>query len=151
VYQEDVGRVLAFGGSRVLDPACTTLNEVVDRMPESGLGVHAAAALARVTASPGLVLEQIDGRPQLEVREARPQEAEPLLAVAYDNLDAAANTVGHVRLTELVSRAATGLAASGEQRHGSELAARLANTLENRGVLPRVVSEVREVAETLSE
>jgi hypothetical protein len=151
VYQEEVGRVLAFGGSRVLDPACATLHEVVDRMPDSGLAVHAAAALARVTASPGLVLDQIDGRPHLVVREARPQEAEPLLAVAYDDLNAAANTVGHVRLTEMVSRAATGLAESGDQQYGADLAERLANTLEDRGVLPRVVAEVREVAQTLAE
>lgn len=147
VFDSKVGRVLAFGGSRVLGDACDDLQEVVEALPGSQIAKHAAAALGRVTATAGLVLAQAsDGTPEFVTDDANPQEARPLLAIAYDDLDAAADTFGHIRLTEQVTRTAKALAAEGEQERGHDLAANLAQVLENRGVLPSVVAEVRETA-----
>lgn len=152
VFDSEVGRVLAFGGSRVLGQACDDLREVVERVPDSQIAKHAAAALGRVTATEGLVLTQAsDGTPEFVTDNANPQAAEPLLAIAYDDLDAAADTFGHIRLTEQVSRTAKALAAEGERERGHDLAADLAQVLEQRGVLLSVVSKVRETAQSTAD
>ncbi|TDO30999.1 hypothetical protein EV643_13423 [Kribbella sp. VKM Ac-2527] len=151
IFEDEVGRVLAYDGSRVLERACATLREVVDRTPESRIAKHAAAALGRVAATSGLVLEEGDGTPQLVTRPARPEEAAPLLDTAYGDLDTAADTFGHIRLTEEVTRTAQALAKEGNRSRGAEMTGSLAQVLDGRGVLPRVVAEVRGVAHTLSE
>lgn len=151
LLDEEVGRTLAFGGSRVLDQARITLENVVDRMPDSRIGMHAAAALGAVAAKPGLVLEEVNGAIRLEIEQARPAQAEPLLDVAYQDLDTAADTFGHIRLTEQVTGATVALAEEGDEQYATELTERLADTLEHRGVLPEVVSDVRGMAQTMSE
>lgn len=150
LYDEEVGRTLAFGGSRVLDQARTTLENVVDRMPDSRIGMHAAAALGAVAAKPGLVLEEVDGTIRLNIEQARPEQAEPLLDVAYQDLETAADTFGHIRLTEQVTGATVALAEEGDEQYATELTERLADTLEHRGVLAEVVSDVRGMAQTMS-
>ncbi len=150
LFDDEAGRTLAFGGTRVLHKATDTLREVIERMPESQLAKHAAACLSAVAVTPGLVLNEVDGRVRLQTEPARPEVARPLLGVAFGDLDTAAETFGHIRLTEQVEGAATALAREGEQQQGAKLAEDLADTLQSRGVLPRVVAGVRDTARTIA-
>jgi hypothetical protein len=146
LFTERVGRVLAFGGSRVLPDANALLHEVVDRLPDRMVAVHAAAALARVAVVPGRVLEGAGPDRRFVLAGTAPEAAAPMIAVAYGDLDAAAATLGHIRLTEQVQRTARGLAAAGDPTQGARLVASLADTLEARRVLPGVVAAVRATA-----
>jgi hypothetical protein len=143
VFTERVARVLAFGGSRVLADANAVLHEVVDRLPDRMVTIHAAAALARVAAVPGRVLEGAGSERRFVVVGASPAVAAPLIATAYGDLNAAAATLGHIRVTEQVERTARGLAGAGDPTQGARLVASLADTLEARRVLPGVVAAVR--------
>src|SRR5262249_27943766 len=149
LFTPAVGRVLAFGGSRVLTDANAVLQEVVGRLPDRKVAVHAAAALAEVAAVPGRVLAGEGADRQFTVTEGSPEQAAPLVAAAYGDLDAAAATLGHIRVTEQVQQTAQALAAAGDPGRGVQLAASLADTLEARGVLPTVVGEVRATAASL--
>lgn len=153
VLTEEVGRVLAFGGSRggspELDRANAVLAEVVARMPSTPLGVHAAAALGSVAAAPGRVLVGTGPDRRFEVVDADPAAARELLATAYADLPRAADTLGHLRLTRQALANAEALAAVGAPAEGARIAGDLANTLRSRGVRPAVVSHVEAVADSL--
>ncbi|MBC2901805.1 hypothetical protein [Streptomyces cupreus] len=159
VYTDEVGRVLAFGGSRgrtpALDHAGDILREVMERLPDSALAVHAAAALSRTATVPGRIL--VEDPEQPGNREFRavvpdPERALPLIEKAYGNLGAAADTLGHIGLTQQVEQVAVALAAGGEgvTQEAVRLTTDLADTLDARDVLPAVVESVRTTAAELS-
>ncbi|MEU6380542.1 hypothetical protein [Streptomyces sp. NPDC046909] len=158
VYSDEVGRVLAFGGSRghtpALDRANDVLREAVERLPDSALAVHAAAALGRTAAVPGQILVQNPDDPRVKEFSTvvpDPADALPLLRKAYGDPDAAADTLGHIRLTQQVEQVAVALAATGDRpaQEAARLTNALADTLDARNVLPSVVRSVRATAESL--
>ena len=151
VLTDEVGRVLAFGGSRVLGRANAVLRDVVERLPDSALAVHAASALGYVEAVPGRVLVEHDPEhKEIGVTESRPDRALAMLATAYADLGRAADTLGHIRVTETVEQTARALAETDARPAAAQLAASLAGTLGQRGVLPSVVRRVQETAAALS-
>ncbi|MEY9963007.1 hypothetical protein ABIA33_001033 [Streptacidiphilus sp. MAP12-16] len=150
VCVEQVGRVLALGGSRVLDEANEVLRRVVDRIPESALAKHAAAALAYAACVPGKVLEGTQDKQHLSVPPTDPQAARPMLDLAFGDLDAAFETFGPVRLSRDVRRVAEALGAQGEQRRASEMTDKLVRCLEQREVKPSAVEQVREAQRRLA-
>jgi len=149
IFTDEVGRVLAFGGSRSLDAANDTLRETMERLPARRVAIHAAAALAAVAATSGRVLTEGADR-HFDLVEAVPKDALPLVGDAYGDPDAAAETLGHIRMAEQVEQVATGLAETGERRAAGELTSRVAATLEDRKVLPSVVRRMRGRGEELS-
>ncbi|MFJ7345795.1 hypothetical protein ACIQU3_36630 [Streptomyces sp. NPDC101110] len=152
VYTDGVGRVLAFGGSRghapSLDRAIDVLHDVVERVPDSALAIHAAAALGRTAATPGRVLLQDphDSRPKefMAVEPNLPQ-ALAFLKKAYGTPDTAANTLGHIALAQQIHQTALVLAQADEvpAETARELATGVADNLQARGVLASVVETVR--------
>ncbi|WP_336211359.1 hypothetical protein [Nonomuraea sp. LPB2021202275-12-8] len=151
MFTDEVGRVLAFGGSRVMDGAMDALREVTERQPDLAVARHAAACVARVTAVPGRVLEGQGEDRRFAVTNPQPDVAERMLTMAYDDMNAAAETFGHIRLTEEVTRVARTLTRRGDERLGGRLADTLADTLEQRAVLGSVVSAVRETVSRAKE
>jgi len=151
VFTDEVGRVLAFGGSRVLNEANNTLKEAMERLSQRPIATHAAAALGNIAATPGRVLvDRTDADRRFELAQPAPKDAETMIERAYGDLNAAADTLGHIRLTEQVERVATGLAEAGQRREAAGLTDRLAATLADRAVLPSVVQRVREHSEKLT-
>ncbi len=150
VLTEEVGRVLAFGGSRggsaELDRANAVLAEVVARVPATPIGRHAAAALGSMAATPG----RVPAGDRFELAEPDPAAARALLATAYADLPKAADTLGHIRLTRQAVVNAEALAATGARDEGARLAGAVAGTLRSRGVRRTVVAAVEAVAESLS-
>ncbi|WP_049564554.1 hypothetical protein [Nonomuraea sp. SBT364] len=143
LFTDKVGRVLAFGGSRVLDQEMDVLREVAESQPERAVTRYAAACVARVAAVPGRVLEAVGDERRFAVRSPQPDVAERMLSLAYGDMNAAAETMGHIHLAQEVTRVTKALVQQGDDRQGSRLADTLADTLEQRAVLGSVVSAVR--------
>jgi hypothetical protein len=144
VLTDEVGRVLALGGSRVMDHANGVLKEVVERIPEEPVATHAATCLLRAAAVPGKVLDH--GRIRQGVLDL---ETGPLAERAYGDYDAAAETLGHIRLTDSVKRVATAGREREEGVPGTDLLTTLVRTLKRRGVKPSVIKEVRDLTDRL--
>ncbi|MEU6393636.1 hypothetical protein [Streptomyces sp. NPDC046939] len=147
VYTEEVGRVLALGGSRggapSMDHANDVLHEVVERLPDSALAIHAAASLGQMATLPGRVLtENAHGERSFHLTDSRPDAAVPLLGKAYADPRRAAVTLGHIGVTRNVEQVAPVLGRLGERTMAADLASNLADTLRERGVLPSVVAAV---------
>jgi hypothetical protein len=158
VYTDEVGRVLAFGGSRgntpALDHANDILRETVARLPDSALAIHAAAALSCTATVPGQILFEDPEDPHIkEFRTVAPdpEQALPLIEKAYGDPGAAADTLGHIGLTQQVEQVAIALAATGERttQEAVRLTNAVADTLDARNVLPSVVSSVRAASDSL--
>ncbi|NRQ32845.1 hypothetical protein HII36_13485 [Nonomuraea sp. NN258] len=147
LFTDEVGRVLTFGGSRVLTGAMDTLREIAEGQQERAVAKYAAACVARISAVPGRVLEVTDGERRFTVTRAQPDVAERMVSIAYGDMNTAAETLGHIRLTQEVTRVARALVRQGDERRGASLADGLAHTLEQRAVLGSVVAEVRQTVE----
>ncbi|MFF3843717.1 hypothetical protein [Streptomyces sp. NPDC002328] len=145
VLTDEVGRVLALGGSRVMDRANKVLEEVVDRIPEEAVATHAASCLMTASAVPGKVLREGQIR-----QDSLGLETGRLAERAYGDLDAAAETLGHIRLTRAVEQVAGARHDREEGAPAARLLTDLARTLERRGVKPSVVQEVRELGRRLA-
>lgn len=148
MFTDEVGRVLAFGGSRgntpALDHANDVLRETVARLPDSALAVHAAAALSCTATVPGQILFEDPEDPHIkEFRTVAPdpEQALPLIEKAYGDPGAAADTLGHIGLTQQVEQVAIALAATGDRttQEAVRLTNAVADTLDARNVLPSVV------------
>lgn len=158
VFTDEVGRVLAFGGSRgntpALDHANDVLRETMARLPDSALAVHAAAALSCTATVPGQILFEDPEDPHIkEFRTVAPdpEQALPLIEKAYGDPGAAADTLGHIGLTQQVEQVAIALAATGDRttQEAVRLTNAVADTLDARNVLPSVVSSVRAASDSL--
>ena len=145
VFTQDVAHTLAFGGSRVLDAANSTLREVAEQLPGSQAAVHATAVLGTPMASDGkvLVMDQ-DGRERVAVIPSSPSEAQQLLSAALGDINRAADTLGHIGVTEQTRQLAAVLDTEGDTTASAALLDRTADALEQRGVLPGVISALRQ-------
>ncbi|MEE1837105.1 hypothetical protein [Streptomyces sp. SP17KL33] len=143
VFTDTVGRVLALGGSRVLDDANDVLREVTERIPDTAVAKHSAACLATAAAVPGKVLTTRDGAVSVVAAGTDAEAGGQLAEQAYGDLGAAANTFGHIRLTNDVTRAAAGLDELGRRDSATHLLDGLVHTLEERQVKPEVVRKVQ--------
>ncbi|MDF3144739.1 MULTISPECIES: hypothetical protein [unclassified Streptomyces] len=152
VCTDAVGRVLALGGSRVLHGANDVMREVVERIPDEAVAKHAAACLALAETVPGKVMQGGgDGRsPRLEVTTADLESGRQRAEQAYGDLNAAAETFGHIRLARNIEHIARSLDQQGKGETATQLVSGLAQTLESRRVKPGVVQRARKLEQQLS-
>ncbi|WP_326573134.1 hypothetical protein OG889_00190 [Streptomyces sp. NBC_00481] len=152
VCTDAVGRVLALGGSRVLHAANDVLREVVDRIPGEAVAKHAAACLALAETVPGKVMRGGgDGSgPRLELTTADTESGRQRAEQAYGDLNAAAETFGHIRLARDIEHLARSLDQQGKSEPATRLVSGLARTLENRRVKPSVVKRARKLEQQLA-
>jgi hypothetical protein len=154
VFTDQVGRVLAFDGSSVLEPANDVLREVTGKLPERRVAVHARIALGNAVAgrrkrlevggglSPAQSLSSLDAR-IVETR-ADPAEARKQLApVLSGEAQLSAETLGHIDYHEYVDRFAEYLAQEGDARTAAEVMDGLIETLEKRGVRANVLEPIK--------
>ena len=144
VFTKEVAHTLAFGGSRVLTGANETLQQVADQLPESRAAVHANSVLGAPMMSDGKVLvTDDDGNEAAEVVAASPEEGRELLAAALGDFDRAADSLGHIAVTEQTKRYAKALDDAGDTAAKEALLNSSADALARRGVLPGVVEALR--------
>lgn len=162
-FTEDVGRALAFSGTVALTHANETLRETVERLPESRASIHAAIALAQPLArnfktltipeTDVLMTSVADADGSVAVQRADSDEALDLLntTTGGGSGDEAAETLGHIGYRREVEGFADSLSQTGDPAAAAALQSDLAKALSNRGVLPRVVKEVEDKADTFAQ
>ncbi|MCU1690960.1 MAG: uncharacterized protein JWM64_51 [Frankiales bacterium] len=144
VLEQDVRRVLAFHGSRVLDDANDTLRDVVEQMPGTAAATQAAFALIKPLATPALVLQA----PTTDSTDLRivsePADADGVARlVRLVSEPATAQTLGHVGLHEQVGGVVTRLAEDGHAPAAADLQGALIAALEPRDVKGSVLERMR--------
>jgi len=155
VFSDEVGRVLAFDGSHVLDQANDVLQEAAGKLADRRLAYHALVALAKPLARNAkvLVLPGKDGPAEVEsaaeaggkikVAKAKPDEARKQLnAALMKKEDVAAETLGHIEYREYVDHFSDWLAASGDAGAAARAQAALYATLKARKVADWVLKAI---------
>jgi hypothetical protein len=150
-FTEDVGRVLTFGGSKVLHGGNDALREVAERMAGHPAAQHARVALGRpyATEYKRLVVDLAapasagPAAAKIVVEQPDAEQAEnDLGAVLLGAPQAAAETLGHIAYKQEVDRYADDLARRGQTQEAVRALGTLRQTLEVRGVLTSVVASV---------
>ena len=151
IVSEDVGRILAFGGSRVFRAGNDVLAETIERLPERRIALHAAMALGNAAAKDYKCLEQDRNDPnklKIEIEPGQPDAAAALLTQALtDRPDAAAESLGHIAYRRSTEQLTSWLAEKGDEAAAATCQGVLYKTLANRQVrgrpvLPEVLKEV---------
>ncbi len=151
-FSDEVGRTLAFNGSRFFDGANDTLREVVEKMPERRVATHARVALATpLTRSYKLLVAETPDTPDDEVDKrftllkAEPDEAlEHLTEALVEHPDQAAETLGHIAYRDRVEALGSFLAGEGEAAEAASALQAGAKALDGRHVLDRVVADLKD-------
>ena len=155
-FSEDVGRTLAFDGTRYLDKANETLHEVVEQMPERRVATHARVALGRplarrykllVAEEPDAPADEIDKR--FKLLKAEPDEArETLTKALVDDAQAAADTLGHIEYRAQIETLGVFLDEEGDADTAATSLTKAAKVLKDRKVLDRVVKNLEKQSKT---
>lgn len=150
LFAHDVGRVLAFDGTRELNAANDTLREAVARYPKHAVATHARVALAMPLRKAGKVLGGKANALKLAAAPGQPDKVRKLLDEALlTRQDDAAATLGHVEYRHYAEAFATWLAHEGEAKQARDAMAQVCTTMEKRKVKPAVLAEMRAFAGNL--
>jgi hypothetical protein len=152
-FSDDVGRILTFDGSRVLNKGLDTLRETTERLSDRRVAHHAQIALGNALARDYKVLDLGAGRSDLspvhaaggdiKIERAHVEEARTELSAALlDNRELAAESLGHIDYKWYADRFSDWLAAQGAPEEATKVQTALYQTLSARKVLKRVLHEV---------
>lgn len=151
---DDVARIYAFGGSRVLTAGNDALEEVAARMDHEPVARHAHLMLGRPLASPFKRLQVPGTAPRpvaahelgadIAVAKADVKMAEQHLHAALDEAPVAAATLGHIRFNRSVERFTTLLEDQGEHEVAAAMVGEAQRALEARGVIQPVIDDLAE-------
>jgi hypothetical protein len=152
---QDVGRVLAFDGSRQLDHANDVLQEAATKLADRRVAHHALVALAKPLAREGKVLALPDKNGaatmapaaaaggKLRTAKAKPAEARKQLNAALMKEEhVAAETLGHIEYHAYVDQFSDWLAAHGEAGAAAKCQTALLSTLKERKVADWVLKDI---------
>jgi hypothetical protein len=160
-FSDEVSRVLAFDGSRVLGDANKVLREVVEELGNRRVAKHARIPLALAIAKDRKVLTLPAGteavlRPAaargaaIKLENARPDEAHKgLRAALITNADVAAESLGHVDYKVYVDELTSLLEGEGDTEEAAETQDTLYKILASRNVLPSVLEDIDRRRQTL--
>lgn len=152
---DDVARIYAFGGSRVLTAGNDALEEVATRMEHEPVARHAHLMLGRPLAGEYKRLDlPPTGAPRvmaahelggsIAVDKPDVKVAEEHLHSALDDAPVAAETLGHIRFNRAVDRFATLLTDQGEHDVAAAVVGQAQRALDARGVIQPVIDELGE-------
>ncbi|HBY61848.1 MAG TPA: hypothetical protein DEH78_18665 [Solibacterales bacterium] len=142
-FSDDVGRIVAFDGSRHLTQGNDTLREVVQRLAKRRVALHAALALGEGVARPSKQLVP-DAKAPLGMGfvavDADQKDARALLDKALkENAGTMVESLGHIDFRWYVDRFSDWLAAQGDASAGSAVQDVLLKTFAKRTVRGRKV------------
>jgi hypothetical protein len=152
-FSDDVGRILAFDGSRSLNKGNDVLREVADRFSDRKVAIHALVPLGTAMAKDYKLLNvehcqtpnsaaQAGG--DIKMAPADTQQAnKDLNAALGDDKNAAAETLGHIDYKYYVDQLSDSLVAQGERKEAAAVEEGLYNTLSARNVLDSVLQEIK--------
>jgi hypothetical protein len=157
-FSKDVGRVLAFDGTRFLTKSSDTLRQVTEKLPDRKVTRHAHIALGTATARPYKHLtfgESPDAQPSVQ-RPATGVQIQPpdmeeanrhLSAALTENMEISAESLGHIDFKYYVDLYAELLAAHGEKQEAARVQTNLHRVMAARGVLETVLRDIKTRAE----
>lgn len=142
-FSDEVGRIVAFDGSRQLVAGNDTLREVVQRLAKRRVALHAALALGEGVARPSKQLVP-DAKAPLGIGfvalDADEKDARALLGEALrDNAETMIESLGHIDYRWYVDRFSDWLAAQGDLAAGYAVQDVLLKTFTERTVRGRKV------------
>jgi hypothetical protein len=142
-FSDDVGRIIAFDGSRQLASGNDTLREVSKRLARRRVALHAALALGEGVARPWRQLVPDETAPAgigFVALNADPKQARSLLDTALkDNAATMVESLGHIDYRGYVDRFCDWLVAQGDPSAGYAVQDVLLKTLAKRTVSGRKV------------
>ena len=139
-FTEDVGRVLAFDGSRYLESGTDTLREVAGQLAERRVAVHANVALGSMLVGDYKELVADENGLHIDVHKPQPEEARDFLSKALmEQPDVAAETLGHIDMKDYTDRVSEKLADQGATEEAAKLQDTLYETMSSRTVRGRKV------------
>ncbi len=147
-FSEEVGRVLAFNGTRYLDQANDTLRQVVDQFGDKRVAHHARLALGNPLTRSYKLLNVADDpeaaaqdqEKRFKVLKAKPDEAREALSHALlDEPAEAADTLGHIAYKQVVEQYSAFLDEEGDPKAAASTMQKAEKTLADRGVLDSVI------------
>jgi hypothetical protein len=152
-FTDEVSRVLAFDGSRVLGEANKVLRDVVERLGARRVAKHARVPLGLSVAEPAKVLTIAAGteraaggaapRKTIKVESSHPERAEAeLKAALMTNPDVAAESLGHIDYKYYVDELTNLLEAQGDVDEAADSQDTMYKIMAARNVLPRVLAEI---------
>lgn len=148
-FSDDVGRVIAFDGTQVLESANNILQEVVEKLHGSKVAIHAQVALSvpRLDVYKKLTTVDMKGH-RYQVKHVAPKESsmkDLAKVLGMDSKDAGANAataLGHIDFNAYAQQCSAALAEHGDKRDAKEVLRCACNTLRDRKVLPSVIGEL---------
>lgn len=152
-FSEDVGRVLAMGGTRFLAKANEALEEVSKTLAGTRAAHHARLALGNPYTRRFKSLDLRDGttsvttvyddKGKIAVEQPKIEEAQAELRPALiEDAGAAAETIGHIDYKRCVDRFSDFLADEGDAESAEKCQTKMQSTLRARDVLPRVLDDI---------
>jgi hypothetical protein len=161
-FSEDVGRVLAFDGSRALGSANNVLREAAERFADRAVARHALVALGRPMLEDGKVLS-LPAQPHAELisaalaggkvvlAKADPSAAQKeMTAALLEKPKEAAETLGHIDYKYYADEFSEILAADGNQKAAVDVQDALYATLSARKVTASVLARIDEKRASLA-
>ncbi|MDX2148570.1 MAG: hypothetical protein SFZ23_13715 [Planctomycetota bacterium] len=144
-FSLDVGRVLAFDGSSVLQSATDTLREVVEHDATADLkaATHARIALGFERTGNRRVFKPTDGVPQVSLTKGDPDEALRLLDQAIRRGgQSAAETLGNIDFNYYARKFVKWLRTENAGAEAKAVVDAAASTLRARNVIPQVIEQL---------
>jgi hypothetical protein len=161
-FSDEVGRVLAFDGSRVLNEANKTLREVVERLADRRVAKHARVPLALAMSQRRKVLSVAPGPERtlksaaaiggaIKLEAAQPDRAASDLKNALlQNADVAAESLGHIDYKVYVDALTRLFETEGNTEEAAAAQDTMYKILAARNVLPRVLDEIEQRRQELT-
>jgi hypothetical protein len=149
LFTDDVGRVLAFDGTRVLESANTTLQEVSERLADRTVAIHARIALACPLTQNFKQLRVDAGKTRDQRLEFRTEKSKMDQAVStFESAvqargDRAAESLGHIDYADYTILFSRRLAAMGDTQEAESIGGSMITTLSRRGVPPDILAQVQ--------
>lgn len=146
-FSDEVGRILAFDGSRLLNKGNDTLRQVVDQFGDRPVAVHAQVALGSALAQPYKELVIPGTLPEKLIQVNAPNEAEAqaqLSTALVNDAQQAAKTLGHIDFKYYVDRFSDWLVEQGDRQQAQQVQHVLYDTLASRKVSDRVLHSIKQ-------
>ncbi len=126
-FSEDIGRMLAFGGSEQLHSGRQTLDELVQRYRVSAAAQHASIALQLPATRNYKLLNFEDGKPSVRVQKYKPEVLQDLSDNLRQHGRLLATSLGHITFKNLTDTLCDRLADADQQKAAADMQR---NTLE---------------------
>ena len=150
LFTEDVGRVLAFDGTKVLDSANNVLKEVSEKLPDSKAAIHAKVALAMPLSRPYRALKvDAKGSPDEQFvfhgdKAKLPEAVADFRSAVGRRQDKSAESLGHIDYADYAIRMSQAASRAGAREEAREIGEAMLTTLNRRAVPERILTQLRE-------